>query len=84
MTALKEWLCVGAVLQMRRAETDLPEIFPPACERENNRPSRLLVCSGCFGDIMYHTRWQAYEVEKKVCEAYDDFQRVVKLDSGNR
>jgi len=29
-------------------------------------------------------RAQAYETEKKVCEAFDDFQRVLKLDPSNR
>lgn len=26
---------------------------------------------------------QAYETEKKVCEAYDDFERILKLDPSN-
>ena len=27
---------------------------------------------------------QAYELDKKICEAYDDYQRVLKLDPANR
>jgi hypothetical protein len=26
---------------------------------------------------------QAYETEKKVCEAFDDFERILTLDPGN-
>mmetsp|Transcript_51088 Transcript_51088/g.103908 ORF Transcript_51088/g.103908 Transcript_51088/m.103908 type:complete len:269 (+) Transcript_51088:69-875(+) len=29
-------------------------------------------------------RAQAYETEKKICEAFDDFQRALKLDPSNR
>ena len=28
-------------------------------------------------------RVQAYELDKKICEAYDDYQRVLKLDATN-
>ncbi len=44
--------------------------------------NRSVVFLGSSSDMFQ--KLQAYEVEKKVCEAYDDFQRVVKLDSGNR
>ena len=31
-----------------------------------------------------YIRFQAYETDKKICEAYDDYQRVLKLDPSNR
>ena len=42
--------------------------------RRTNPQVRLQACSSHF---------QAYETEKKVCEAYDDFERILKLDPSN-